>query len=102
MAEAFAEGDLGGEAKVTLEGSGICVGCGDVSGLHGDQLLVGLEVVVLRKDTGSQEFFLQDVHEVQEVLRLTATDVVHLVGRDGQTVFAFSSSWSRYSFRLGS
>jgi len=25
MAEAFAEGDLGGEAKVTLQGSGICL-----------------------------------------------------------------------------
>ncbi len=88
VAEAFAEGDLGGETEVALQGGGIGIGGGDIAGLHRHQLFVGLEVVVLRQDTGSQEFLLQDVHEVQEVLGLTATDVVHLVGRDGQTVFA--------------
>ncbi len=88
VAEAFAEGDLGGEAKVFFQSSCVCVGCGDVSGLHGDQLLVGLEVVVLGQDTSSQEFFLEDVYKVQQILRLTATDVVDLVGRDGQAVFA--------------
>ena len=49
---------------------------------------MGLEVVVLGQDAGTEELFLQDLHEVQEVLGLAATDVVHLVGRDGQTVFA--------------
>ena len=89
MAEAFAEGNLGGEAKVSLQGGGVCVGCGDVSRLHGDQLFMDLKVVVLGQNAGSQEFFLEDVHKIQQVLRLTATNVVDLVGRDGQAIFAF-------------
>lgn len=49
---------------------------------------MGVEVVVLRQDAGANQFFLQNVYKVQQVLRLTATDVVHLVGRDGEAVFA--------------
>ena len=88
MAEAFAEGDLGSETEVALQSGGVCIGCGDVTRLHGHQLLMGIKVIVLRQDTSSQEFFLQDVHEVQEVLGLTATYVIHGIGRQGQTVFA--------------
>ena len=81
--QAFAESYLRSETEVSFEGGGVGIGGGDVSGLHRHQLFVGLEVVVLGQDTGSQEFLLQDVHEVQQVLRLAATDVVHLVGRNG-------------------
>ena len=48
LAEAFAEGNLGGEAEVALKGGGIGVGGGDIARLHGDKLLVRLEVVVGR------------------------------------------------------
>jgi hypothetical protein len=36
---------------------------------------VRVEVVVLREDAGAEEFFLQDIHEVQQVLGLAAADV---------------------------
>ena len=88
MAEAFAEGDPGGKAKVFFQSSCVSIGGGHIPRLHGDKLLVGLKIVVLRQDACTQELLLEDVHEVQEVLGLTATDVVDLVGRDGQAVFA--------------
>ena len=76
MAEAFAKGDLGGEAEVALEGGGVSVGGGDVAGLHGDQLLVGFEVVVLWQDTGTEEFLLEDVDEVDQVFGLATTYII--------------------------
>ena len=53
VTEAGAEGDGGLEAEVTFEGGGVGIGDGDVTRLHGDELFVGLEVVVMREDTGS-------------------------------------------------
>ena len=88
VAEAFAEGDLRGEAVVALKGGGVGIGGGDVAGLHGDELFVGLEVEVLGEDAGTDEFFLKDGDEVEEVLRLAATDVIHGIGWDGEAVLA--------------
>ena len=87
FAEAFAEGDFGRETEVALEGGGICV-CGrHIARLHGDELLVGFEVVVSRQHLGPHQFFLQGLHKVEQVLGLAATDVIDCVGRDGQAVF---------------
>ena len=76
MTEPFAEGGGGLEAEVTLEGGGIGVGYGDVTGLHGDELLVGVEVVVGREDTGTEEFFLEDGDEIEKVLGGGVTNVI--------------------------
>ena len=57
VAEAFAEGDLRGEAVVALKGGGVGIGGGDVAGLHGDELFVSVEVEVLGEDAGTDEFF---------------------------------------------
>ena len=88
MAEAFAEGGGGLEAEVTLEGGGISIGDGNVTGLHGDELLVGVEVVVGREDTGTEEFFLKDGDEIEEVLGVGVADVVNGIGRNGEAVLA--------------
>ena len=89
LPQAFAEGDLRSETEVALQGGGVCVGGGHIAGLHGYQLLVGVEVEILRQDTGSDELLLQDVHEVQQVLGLPATDVIHGIGRHGQAVLPY-------------
>ena len=88
MAEAFAEGDLRGEAVVALKGGGVGIGGGDVAGLHGDELFVGVEVEILWEDTGTDELFLEDGDEVEEVLGLAATDVIHGIGWDGEAIVA--------------
>ena len=88
LPEAFTEGDAGGEAEVAFEGGGVGISGGDVAGLHRDELLVGFEVVVGGENTGADEFFLEDLYEVQEVFGLAAADVIDGVGRDGQAVFA--------------
>lgn len=88
VAETFAEGDLRGEAVVALKGGSVGIGSGDVTGLHGDELFVGLEVEVLGEDAGTDEFFLEDGDEVEEVLGLAATDVIHGIGWDGEAVVA--------------
>lgn len=93
FAEAFAEGDFGGEAVITLQGGGVGIGDGDIAGLHGDELFVGLEIEVLGEDACANEFFLEDGHEVEEVLGLTATDIIDGIGWDGKTIVAILALW---------
>jgi len=47
-----------------------------------------LEVVVGGEDAGADEFLLEDVDEVQQVLELAAADVVDSIRRDGKAVLA--------------
>ena len=49
---------------------------------------MGIEVVVLGQDAGTDQLFLQDGHEVEEVFGRVVADVVHLVRGDGQSVLA--------------
>lgn len=86
--EAFAEGGGRAVAVVFFQGFGIRIGGGNVTGLHGNQFLVGFKVVVLWKNAGADEFLLQDVYEAKEVFRSSAADVVDGVGRKGKTVAA--------------
>ena len=51
--------------EVTFKGCGIGIGGGYIAGLHGDELLMGLEVEVCGKNSGTNQFFLQDIHKVQ-------------------------------------
>ena len=71
-----------------FEGCRVGVGHGHVAGLHGYELLVGLEVIILGEHTGTDQLFLKDGHEVKEVFGRVVTDVVHLVRGDGQSVLA--------------
>ena len=88
MAQALAQGYLWRKPEVALKGCGICIGGGDIAWLHGDKLLVGLKVIVLREDTGTDEFLLEDLYEVQEVLGLATTYIIYGIGRNGQAVIA--------------
>jgi len=47
---------------------------------------MGLEVVVLGEHSGSDEFLLEDIDKVQQVLGLAAADVVDGIRRDGKPV----------------
>ena len=49
---------------------------------------MSLEVVVLGQDSGTDEFFLEDGDEVEEVFGRVVADVVHLVRWDGESVLA--------------
>lgn len=49
---------------------------------------MGLEVVVLGKDAGTDQLFLQDGHEVKKVLGGVVADVIYLVRGDGQSILA--------------
>ena len=49
---------------------------------------MGLEVVVLGEHAGSDEFILEDIDKVQQVLGLAAADVVDGIRRDGKPVLA--------------
>ena len=73
--------------EVTLQGGGIGIGGGHIAGLHRHQLLMRLKVVIPGQHAGTDQLLLQDVDKVQQVLGLTATDVVYCIGRDGQAVF---------------
>jgi hypothetical protein len=88
MAEAFAEGDLRGEAEVTGQGFCISIGGGDITRLHGDKLLVGLEVEILGQNPRTHQLLLEDLYEIEEVLGLTATYIIYGIGRNGQAILA--------------
>ena len=70
LPEAFSQGGGGLETEVLFEGCGVGVGYGDIAGLHGDEFLVGLEVVVGGEDFGAEELLLENGDEVEEVFGL--------------------------------
>ena len=49
---------------------------------------MGLKVVVVREHTGPNKFLLEDIDKVQQVLGLSAADVVDGIRRDGKPVLA--------------
>ena len=67
-----------------------CIGIGgrNISRLHGHEFLVGLEIVVRGENSRSDEFLLEDIDKVQQVLGLAAADVVDGIRRDGKPVLA--------------
>lgn len=86
--QAFSQAGIGLEAEVLFQGIRVGISHGHVAGLHGHEFLVGIEVVVLGQDAGTDQFFLQDGHEVEEVLGRVVADVIYLVRGDGQSVLA--------------
>ena len=91
ISESDAEGRGGPEAEVVLQGGGVGVGDRHVAGLHRDELLVRLEVVVPGQHPGPDQLLLEDGHEVQQALRGAVADVVHHVRRLGKAVPAVAS-----------
>ena len=49
---------------------------------------MGIEVVVRGENSSSDEFFLEDIDKVQQVLGLAAADIVNSIRRDGQSILA--------------
>ena len=94
LAQALPEGDFRREAEIALQGGRVRVGRRHIARLHGDELLVRLEIVVRRQDARRQQLLLQDLDEVQQVLRLAATDVVNRIRRHRQTVLALAARGS--------
>lgn len=86
--QAFSQAGIGLEAEVLFQGLRVGVGHRYIARLHGHELLVGIEVVVLGEDAGTDQFFLQDGHEVEKVLGGVVADVVYLVRGDGKSVLA--------------
>ena len=83
LSQSLSQRYLGCKPEITFKGCGICVGSGDITQLHGDELFVSLEVKVCWKDTSTYKLFLQNTHEIQQVFWLTTTDVIDCVWRDG-------------------
>ena len=69
MSETFSYPDLRSESVVLLQRSTVSTGHRNVAGLHTDQFPMALEVVVSRKNSGSDQFLLQRGNIVQKVLR---------------------------------
>ena len=74
--QAFSQAGIGLEAEVLFQGLRVGVGHGHVTRLHGHEFLVGLEVVVLGQDTGTDQLFLEDGYEVKEVFGRVVADVI--------------------------
>ena len=87
-AEAFTQRGGGLEAEVLFERCGVGVGDGDIAGLHGNELLVELEIVVFGEHACTDELFLKDGDEVEQVLGTVVADVIYFIRRDGKTIFS--------------
>ena len=88
LPQPFPQRDLRCKPEISFEGGSISIGRGDITRLHGHELLVGLEVVVRGEYAGADEFLLEDIDKLQQVLGLAAADVVDGIRRDGQAVLA--------------
>ena len=91
VSEPCPEGGGWFEAEVALQRGGVGVRHRHVAGLHRDELLVGLEVVVPGQHPGPDKLLLEDGHEVQKALRGAVADVVHHVRRLGKAVLPVAS-----------
>ena len=92
--QAFSQAGIGLEAEVLFQGLRVGVGHGHVTWLHGHELLVGLEVVVLGQHAGTDQLFLQDGHEVKKVLGGVVTYVIYFVRRNRKTILTILLLWS--------
>ena len=86
--QALSQAGIGLEAEVLFQGLRVGVGHGHITWLHRYKFLVGIEVVVLGQDTGTDQLFLQDGYEVKEVFGRVVADVIYLVRGNGQSVLA--------------
>ena len=91
--QAFSQAGIGFEAEVLFQGRRVGVGHGHVTWLHGHELLVGLEVVVLGQHAGTDQLFLQDGHEVKEIFGGVVTNIIYFIRRNWQTIFAILLFW---------
>ena len=57
-----------------------------ITGLHRHQFAMRFERVVSGKDPGTHELVLQDIDDLEHLLRMPASNVVERIGRDRQTV----------------
>ena len=74
--------------QIALKRRGVRIGDGHVAGLHRNELLMGLKVVVRRQHALLNQHALQRVDEVEQVLGMRVADVVDAVGGEGQPVLA--------------
>ena len=100
LPQSLSQRNLGRKPEVTFKGCSISIGGGDISWLHGHKFFVRLEVEVCRENTSTNQFLLQDVHEVQQVFWLTTTDVIDGIRWDGQTIVTLLALWSTLHYTI--
>ena len=82
------ECNLRRKSKIPFKRRRISICSRNISRLHRHEFLMGLEVVILGEHAGSDEFLLEDIDKVQQVLGLATADVVDGIRGDGQAVLA--------------
>lgn len=84
--QAFSQAGIGLEAEVLFKGRGVCISHGHITWLHRYELLMGFKIIMLGKNSCTDQLFLEDGNKVEEVFGGVVADVVHLVWRDRKTV----------------
>lgn len=69
-------------SEILLQHLRVRIGDRNIAQLHGGKLHAGPEIVILREHTHTDQLFLQNRHEVEQVLRAAATDVAQRIGRN--------------------
>ena len=92
--QALSQAGIGLEAEVLLKWGGICISYWYITWLHWDEFLVGFKVIIFWEYSGTDEFFLEDGDEVEEVFWRVISNVIYFVRRDRKTVLTFLLLWS--------
>ena len=82
LPQALAQTGRGLISEVTLQRTGICIGHRYITRLHRNQFLVCFKVVIFRQDTSTDQFFLQNLYEVQQIFRVLITNVINCIRRN--------------------
>ena len=88
LSKSIPDPNLRSKSIVTFQPCAVRIGDRHIAGLHAYELPVAFEIIVLRQDTCTNEFFLQGRNVVQQVFGSAAADVVDSVGRQRETIFS--------------
>lgn len=78
------------EPKIRLQRTGVRISDRHIPRLHRNQLLMGIKIIILRQHSCTDQLLLQDVHKLQQILRLAVSDIVNRIRRNRQTILAIS------------
>ncbi len=77
--------------EITLQCACICIGHRHITRLHWNEFFVCFKVIIFRQHFCPNQFFLQNLYEIQKVLRILIANVVDCIRRNWQTIFSISA-----------
>ena len=88
LPQSVSERGAGFETHILFQSLRVCKGDRHITGLHGNQLLVSIKVIIRRQNTGPHKLLRKDLHEVQQIFGIGVADVINGINASGCRVMA--------------